>query len=141
MRGGHAADDDLVVDHQRDQGRPHRHAADEVLGAVDRVDHPAPLAVAGRALLLAEHGVARPGPGQGAADALLDRLVGVGHRGQVGLVHHVQVQRLEPARGQRVGVVGQHVREPQVVGVVGGHGPQAMPRRDGRRGQAVPARY
>ena len=50
---------------------------------------------------------------------------------EVGLAHHVQVERLEPGHGQRVGVVGQHVREPQVVGVVGGHagdghGPQAI---------------
>jgi fructose-1,6-bisphosphatase/inositol monophosphatase family enzyme len=36
-------DDDLVVDHQRDQRCPDRYAPDEVLGAVDRIDHPATL--------------------------------------------------------------------------------------------------
>ena len=40
-RAHHADDRDAVVQ-QRDQRRPHRHAADEVLGAVDRVDHPLP---------------------------------------------------------------------------------------------------
>ena len=54
-----------------------------------------------------------------AADALLDGLVGVGDRREVGLAHHVQVERLEPRLGQRVGVVGQHVGEAEVVGVVG----------------------
>ena len=38
----HHTDDRNAVVEQRDQGRPHRHAADEVLGAVDRVDHPLP---------------------------------------------------------------------------------------------------
>ena len=41
---GDDAEHDLVVDGQRDQGRPDRHAAHEVLGAVDRVDDPAALA-------------------------------------------------------------------------------------------------
>ena len=40
----------------------HGHPADEVLGAVDRVHHPAALAVPGRAVLLAGHRVARPHP-------------------------------------------------------------------------------
>ncbi len=54
----------LVVDDERDQGRPHRYAADEVLGAVDGVDHPAALAVAGGSRLLTVDGVARPGAGE-----------------------------------------------------------------------------
>ena len=120
LRRRHHAEHDLVVDDQRDQRRPDRHAADEVLGAVDRVDHPAPLAVPGRALLLAGDRVAGAHPRQRAPDALLDRLVGVGHRRQVRLAHHVQVERLEPALGERVGVVGEHVGEAQVVGVVRG---------------------
>ncbi len=72
---------------------------------------------------------------QRAPDRLLDRLVGVGHRRQVGLAHHVQVQRLEPALGDRVGVVGEHVGQAEVVGVVDGaragpgdrHGRQRRP--------------
>ena len=128
LRGADHPDHHLVVDHQRDQRGPDGHPADEVLGAVDRVDHPAPLAVTGRAHLLAEHRVARPGPRQRATDALLDRLVGVGHRREVGLVDHVQVQRLEPIGGQRVGVVREDVREPQVVGEGRGHDPQVRPR-------------
>ena len=58
-----------------------------------------------------------------------------------GLVDHVQVERLEPLHGQRVGVVGQDVRQPQVVGVVGGH---ALRRRrsprTGGRGSVSPWR-
>ena len=71
---------DLVVDHQRDQGGPDRHAADEVLGAVDRVDHPAPRTPAGVLHLLAVHRVPRPGPAERAPQRLLDGGVGVGDR-------------------------------------------------------------
>ena len=100
LRGRHDAEHDLVVDGERDQGGPDGDAADEVLRAVDRVHDPAPLAVAGRALLLAGHRVPRPDPRQGAADGLLDGLVGVGDRRQVGLAHDVQVEGLEPVRGR-----------------------------------------
>ena len=61
-----------------------------------------------------------------APDALLHRVVGVGDRRQVGLGHHVQVERLEPRLRRGVGVVGQDVRQPQVVGVVGRHGPKTI---------------
>ena len=52
----------LVVseDGERDEGRPDRHPAHVVLGAVDRVDDPPALAVPGRALLLADDRVAGP---------------------------------------------------------------------------------
>ena len=116
------ADHNLVLHHERDERRPHRHAADVVLGAVDRVDHPAPLAVPGGAQLLAGDRVAGAHPRQRAPDALLHALVGIRDRGEVGLAHHVQVERLEAVRRQGVRVVGQHVREAQVVGVVGGTG-------------------
>ena len=119
LRGGDHAEHHLVVDDEGDERGPDRHAADEVLGAVDRVDDPASLAVPGRALLLAGDRVAGAHPRQRAPDALLDRLVGVGDRGEVGLAHHVQVERLEPGGGVRVGVVGEHVRKAQIVGVVG----------------------
>ena len=81
------------------------------------------------------HRVPRAGAGQRAADAVLDRPVGVGHRGQVRLGVDPQVHRLVAARAHRVGVVGEDVRQPQVVGVVGGHEAQAM-----RRTLPVPAR-
>ena len=118
LRGRDDAEHDLVVDGERDQGGPDGDAADEVLGAVDRVHDPAPLAVAGRALLLAGDGVPRPDPRQGAADGLLDGLVGVGDRRQVGLAHDVQVEGLEPVRGRGVRIIGEDVREAQIVGVV-----------------------
>ena len=63
----HDAEHDLVVDGERDQGGPDGDAADEVLGAVDRVDDPAPLAVARRPVLLAGHRVARADPRRGCA--------------------------------------------------------------------------
>jgi hypothetical protein len=140
--GRHDAEDHLVLHHQRDQRGPDRHAAHEVLRPVDRVHDPPALAVAGGAVLLPEHGVPRPRARQGPADALLHGLVGVGHRSEVRLVDHMQVQGPEAARGCRVGVVGQDVREPQVVGVGGGHAGQAKPRttRSPAIGGAAPRR-
>ena len=95
--------------------RPDRHAADEVLGAVDRVDHPLPVARPGRrrrhAELLAEHAVARAGAGQRRAERLLHRGVRVGDRGQVGLRLDVQVEGPEPGHRDRVGGVGEQVGE------------------------------
>ena len=112
--------------HQRDQGRPDRHPADEVLGAVDRVDHPLSLAGAGGGLggaeLLPQHPVAGPGPGQRGPQRLLYRGVGVGHRREIRLGLHVEVQCPEPGRGDRVGGVCEHMRQRQVVGVTGGLG-------------------
>ena len=120
--------DHVVLDHQRDERRPDRDSADEVLGAVDRVDHPAARSPAGRALLLAVERVARTGSAERAAHGLLDGLVGVGDRGQVGLVDDVQVLSLEPVHRQRVRVVGEDVRESQIVGVVRRHSAQRTAR-------------
>ena len=78
----------LVLD-QRDQRGPDGHAAHEVLGAVDRVDHPVAVRLAGGAEFLAGDGVARPGARQVRADRFLGGLVRVGDRGQVRLgLHH-----------------------------------------------------
>ena len=72
--------------------------------------------------------------------------VGVGDGGQVGLVDDVQVLSLEPVHRERVRVVGEDVREAQIVGVVRRHSAQrtarsAMPGRSGcaaRRGGLCP---
>jgi hypothetical protein len=65
---------------------------------------------------LAVHGVPGTRAPERPADGLLDGGVGVGDRRQVGLGRDVQVERLEAAHGDRVGVVGQQVGESQVVG-------------------------
>jgi len=100
-RGDHP-DHDVATDHQPDQRGPDRHAPDEVLGAVDRIQDPAPLSHARPAGLLAEHRVARPGPAQHVPQLLLGSQVGIGDRGKVGLGFDPQVQRPEPAHGDVV---------------------------------------
>ncbi len=65
--------------------------------------------------LLAEHGVTWPTAAQHVAQRLLGGQVGVGDRGQVGLGVDPQVERAEPAHGDVVRGVGQHVRERQVI--------------------------
>lgn len=85
-RGGDDPEHRLVVDKQRDQRGPHRHAAHEVLGPVDRVDDPAARGVPVHAELLAEHGVLRAVLGQLREDQLLGAAVGVGDRVMSGLV-------------------------------------------------------
>ncbi len=69
------------------QQRPEqRHAADEVVGPVDRVDVPADGRVAGLgAVLLADQAVIREGVRESLADAPFDRRVGLRHEGPVGL--------------------------------------------------------
>src|SRR5262249_44739653 len=94
--------------------RPYRHATDIVLGAVDRIDHPAALAGSGPAELLAEHRVTRPGPANDVPQGLLDGEVGVTHRGQVRLRLDSQVQRPEPAHADVVRRVRQDVCETKV---------------------------
>ncbi len=69
--------------------------------------------------LLAEHGVAWPGPAELGADDLLGAAVGIGDRCGVRLGLHPQVLGLEPGHGQTVDLVGDHVREPEVVVVTG----------------------
>jgi hypothetical protein len=73
----------------------------------------------GQPVLLAEHAVARPGPGQRRADRLLHRGVRVRDRGQVGLGLDVQVERPEPGHRDGVGRVGEQVGEREIVGVTG----------------------
>ncbi|MPM49152.1 hypothetical protein SDC9_95880 [bioreactor metagenome] len=59
-RGTDHSGDHLGALHQRDQRGPHRHAADVVLGAVDRVDDPAPARPPGVRALLTVHRVVGP---------------------------------------------------------------------------------
>jgi len=127
----HAEDGPSLVE-QRDERRPHRDAADVVLGAVDGVDDPLPRAVAAGAELLPDDGVARPGAPQLGAHEVLGVAVGVGDGRQVGLGVHPQVGRLEPGRRQRVDHVGDDMGQPQVVVV--DHHPAApsTSRRSGR---------
>ena len=125
-RRGDQAEHRLALVHQRDEGGPHRHAPDEVLGAVDRVDHPASRAVAGGVELLALDGVAGAGALELVPDELLGRPVGVGHRAEVGLGLHHQVLGAEAGDGQTLDRIGQDVGEAQVV-VIGGHRPHGSP--------------
>ena len=60
--------------------------------------------------LLAEHAVVRALDREPLADRLLDRAVGLGHGGQVGLRLDVQVARAEAAERDRVGLVGERER-------------------------------
>ena len=77
---------ELAVALDREQRPEQRHAADEVVGAVDRVDVPADGRVAGLgAVLLADEAVVRERVGDPLADAPLDRRVGLGHERPVGL--------------------------------------------------------
>ena len=75
------ADLDPVVHHAGERDRPVRHAAQEIGGAVDRIDHPQ--GRAGPALraaaFLAEQIVLRPGAAQARAHQVLDRTVGDAH--------------------------------------------------------------
>ena len=120
------ADLDAVLDHEPDERRPDRHAADEVRRTVDRVDDPAARTPAGVLALLAVYGVARTAAAQQATDRLLDGGVGVGHLAEVRLVRDPQVLGAEPAHRDRVGVVRQHVGQAEIVGEVlaGCHGAQ-----------------
>ena len=113
----HADHGHTVID-QRDEGRPHRHPAHEVLGAVDRVDHPAAGAVAGRVELLALDGVARPGPLELGPDVLLGGAVGVGHRREVRLALDDEVLGAEPGDRHPLHRVGEDVGQAEVVVVV-----------------------
>lgn len=121
--GGHHADDRLEAVlarlHQRDQGRPYGDTAYVVLGAVDRVDDPAPRAGALDPVLLAQDRVTRARPVQVPADQFLRVLVRLAHRGHVRLGLDLEVQGLEPVHRRRVGGVRQYVGKAQIIVVVG----------------------
>ena len=81
-----ADDADLrdAIHGQSDEGSPDRDTADVVLGAVDRVDDPAPRTRAAPAEFLAEHRVPRPGPAQYVAHGFLGRPVRIGRNVWIG---------------------------------------------------------
>ena len=114
-RGADHADHGFAFVDEGDQRGPHRHSADKVLGAVDRVDDPAAGTVAGTSELLTEHGVTGTGTGQLAADGLLGGLVRIGDRRQIGLRLDLEVERFEPAHGLVVHGIGQHMGQTQVI--------------------------
>ena len=81
---------------EADQRRPDRHAAHVVLGAVDRVDDPAELGIAATGHVSPNSSPSTAWSVDAAepvADRLLDRLVGLAHRREVGLGAHLQVVR------------------------------------------------
>ena len=87
-------------------------SADEILGAVDGVEHPLAAGENRCATeLFAEHDVVRPPLGQRLAEHGLHRAVGIGHRGEVGFGVDAEVERAEPVQRQRVGLVGQLQRQ------------------------------
>ena len=133
-RRGHEAEHGHVVVDERDQGRPGGHPADEVVGAVDRVDDPAPGAVAGGLELLALDGVAGPGALELDPDQLLGRLVGVADQREVGLGLHDEVVRPEPGHRDPLDGVRQDMGKAQVVVI--GHLPTLARRRARTRGPA-----
>ena len=110
-RGGDA-DDHLPRALEPDQRRPDRHPAHVALGAVDRVDDPAVLERRRRSR---RRRVPNSSPStrwsvecrEPFADRPLDRLVGLTHRGQVGLRRDLQIVRAEPVHRDAVGQIGQ----------------------------------
>ncbi len=86
---------------------------DVATGAVERVEHPAPLAARRAAELLAEHGVARPHRVEVLAHGGLDVAVDVGDHRAVGLALHAQ-PAAEAGQGHLVGHVGQLQRDAEV---------------------------
>ncbi len=95
----------------RDQGPPHRDAADEVVGAVDGIDDPARLAIACLyAELLAQDPVAREGGQDPLAEPLLNAGVGLGDEGAVVLGGDRQLAGVV-AQGDGIGLVHQPERK------------------------------
>ena len=86
---------DIVAVHQGDERRPHRHAADEVLGPVDRVEDPAARAVT-RSRRTPHRGSRRAaGPARGSSGSTPRRWVGVRDRCQVRLAVDLEVEALK----------------------------------------------
>jgi hypothetical protein len=76
--------DNFALSLERNQRRPHRRAAREVLRPVDRVDDP-PHCTAVVRFLLREDALARTADGDSIPKCALDGSVGVRHRRQVWL--------------------------------------------------------
>ena len=116
QRGGRDQPDDaLAVLDEADERGPHRHAPHEVLGPVDRVDDPLARGVPGGGQLLTQDGVAPARPPQLLADDALGLLVGLGDRREVRLGLHGEVAGVEAGQGEAVHLVGDRVRQVQVI--------------------------
>ena len=90
---------ELAVALDREQRPEQGHAADEVVGAVDRVDVPADRRVGGlAAVLLADEAVIRERVEEAPADHPLDLGVGLGHERLVGLGRDLEVAPEMPPR-------------------------------------------
>ena len=106
---------------ERDQHTPERHAADERLGAVDRIDDPAPAARAARlAELFAEDPVAGERGRQRGPQPLLGPAVGDRNGTAVGFRLDHQ-PRLEVAEREAARFVGSAACDRELVGIGGGH--------------------
>ena len=82
----------LAALHVGNGDRIRRDAADEIGGAVDRIDYPHALGfVAGGAAFLAQEAVLRAGLQQNAADQILAGLVGVGYKVVLRLAVHMEI--------------------------------------------------
>ena len=112
-RGGRDADHRPAVALERDERRPDRDPADEVPRAVDRVDDPTRVRLLAAALL-AEEALGRPPLCDRRPQRLLDRVVGVRDGRQVGLLVDTQIRGAEPRQRERVGEVGELVREGEI---------------------------
>jgi signal transduction histidine kinase len=110
---GCQADERAAVALERDERRPDRDPADEVPRAVDRIDDPARVRLLAAALL-AEEALAGAAFGDLAAERLLDGAVSVRDRRQVGLRVDPEVGGAEPRQRDRVGEVGELVREGKI---------------------------
>jgi len=107
------AADDPPLPLERDQGRPDRDPAGEVLRTVDRVEDPADRSAAA-ALLLAEDALAGALDCDPLSQGSLDCAVGVGYRCQVGLRLDAEVRGAEAGQAEGVGEAGQLERELEV---------------------------
>jgi hypothetical protein len=109
------AADDLVLSLERDQRRPDRNAAREVLRPVDRIDHPPDRTDAG-AFLLAHDALARTAGRDALPQCALDHTIRVRHGRRVRLGVDAEVDSAEPPQAQRVGEVGKLEGESEVGG-------------------------
>ena len=110
IQGGctHHPDDRDAVVQQRNQAGPQWNSTHKVLGAVDRIDHPLPALEYRRStLFFAEDRIAGPLARQYRTDIGLDRLIGVGDRGEVGFGVDAQIQCAESGHGDLVGTGGE----------------------------------
>ena len=117
------ADERAVLVLDRQQVRVQRHAVGERLGAVDRIDDPAPAAASlEHTLLLTDHRVVGMELGEALADQAFGAAVGLGDGGPVALRVDGEIARPEPAQRQVAGLPDQLDRLVEQRRVGGGSG-------------------